>query len=77
MDLLTPLARARMQQRDISAATLDALLEFGRVRHAGGGREIVFFDKKARARLSAPASCLARKPVVLAEATRSSSPTGR
>ena len=41
-----------MQQRGISAASLDALLEFGRARPAGGGRDIVFFDKKARARLA-------------------------
>ena len=39
-----------MQQRGISAATLDALLEFGRLSHAGGGRDIVFFEN-ARARL--------------------------
>lgn len=41
-----------MQQRGISAATVDALLDFGRTAHAGGGRDIVFFDRKARARLS-------------------------
>jgi hypothetical protein len=40
-----------MQQRGISAATLDALLEFGRVQHAGSGRDIVFFDRNARTRL--------------------------
>jgi len=40
-----------MQQRGISAATLDALLNFGRVQHVGSGRDIVFFDKKTRARL--------------------------
>ena len=52
MDLLTRHARARMQQRGISAATLDALLDFGRTARAGGGREIVFFDKRARDRLA-------------------------
>ena len=57
MDLLTHHARARMQQRGISAAALDALLEFGRIRPAGNGCEIVFFDNKARRRLgSGPGS---------------------
>ena len=41
-----------MQQRGIGAETLDALLDFGRVAHAGGGRDIVFFDKRSRARLA-------------------------
>ena len=46
---LTPHARVRMQQRDIRAAALDALLEHGAARHLHfRGREIVFFDKKAR-----------------------------
>lgn len=40
-----------MQHRGMSAETLDTLLEFGRVRH-GGGRHIVLFEKKARARLA-------------------------
>ena len=44
-------ARRRMQQRGISAAALDALLDFGRTTRAGRGRELVFFDRKARARL--------------------------
>ena len=52
MDLLTHHARARMQQRGISAATLDALLDFGRTAPAGAGCEIVFFDRKARQRLT-------------------------
>ena len=52
MDLLTRHARARMQQRGISAATLDALLDFGRTAPAGSGCEIVFFDRKARVRLA-------------------------
>jgi len=35
-----------------SAAALEALLDFGRVRHLHeGGREVVYFDKKAKARL--------------------------
>jgi hypothetical protein len=49
MDFLTPHARARMQQRGISAASLEALLDHGRARHLhAGGREIVYFDKKTR-----------------------------
>ena len=51
-EFLTRHAQSRMQQRGISAATLDALLDYGRVKHAGGGRDIVFFDKKARVRLA-------------------------
>jgi len=50
---LTPHARVRMQQRGIRADALDALLDFGAERHIhGGGREIVFLDKRARARLA-------------------------
>ena len=50
--LLSPHARVRMQQRGIRRQALDALLDFGAVRHVhSAGREIVFFDKKARARL--------------------------
>jgi hypothetical protein len=45
-------ARRRMQQRGISAAALDALLDFGRSTRAGRGRELVFFDHEARERLS-------------------------
>ena len=52
MDLLTHHARVRMRQRGISAATLDALLDFGRTARAGGGCEIIFFDRKARERLT-------------------------
>jgi hypothetical protein len=51
--LLTPHARTRMQQRGIRPEALEALLDYGRVRHLHqGGREILFFDKKARARLA-------------------------
>lgn len=35
-----------------SAASVPQLLSFGRVVHVDGGREIVFFDKAARARLT-------------------------
>jgi hypothetical protein len=42
-----------MQQRGIRPAALEALLDFGSVRHLHqGGREILFFDKKAKARLA-------------------------
>lgn len=45
-------ARARMQQRGISAAAIDMLLSYGRTSHDHHGGEIVFFDKAARARLA-------------------------
>ena len=48
---LTRHARARMQQRGINAAALDALLDYGRVARAGRGRDIVYFDSRTRARL--------------------------
>lgn len=51
-DSLTAHARARMQQRGISPAALDALLDFGRTTRAGRGRELVFFDREARERLA-------------------------
>ena len=50
--ILTPHARVRMQQRGIRAAMLDALLDFGSEIHVAGGRDLVFFDKRARARLA-------------------------
>lgn len=47
---LTGHARARMRQRGIRAEALEALLEFGRVRHLNSrGRSIVYLDKAARA----------------------------
>ena len=50
---LTPHARVRMQQRGIRREALDALLEHGAERHVHmDGREIVFLDKRARARLA-------------------------
>ena len=52
MNLLTLHAQARMQQRGISAAMVDALLEFGREVHVDRGCDLVFFDKRARARLA-------------------------
>jgi hypothetical protein len=45
-------ALARMQQRGIRAQALEALLDYGRIAHVEGGCDIVFFDKKARARLA-------------------------
>jgi sigma54-dependent transcription regulator len=49
MQSLTHHARARMQQRE----AIEALLDFGYARHLHSkGRELVFFDKKARARLA-------------------------
>jgi hypothetical protein len=51
--ILTPHAKVRMQQRGISAAALEALLDFGRVQHLHKrGAEVVYFDKRARARLA-------------------------
>jgi hypothetical protein len=52
MDFLTPHARARMQQRGIRLDMLEALLDYGREIHVAGGRGLVFFDKRARARLA-------------------------
>ncbi|HZE61042.1 MAG TPA: DUF4258 domain-containing protein [Burkholderiales bacterium] len=52
MELLTRHARARMQQRGIRFEDLEALLDFGREVPAGGGRDLVFFDKCTRARLA-------------------------
>jgi hypothetical protein len=51
-----------MQQRGIRAEALEAPLDFGRTVHVDRGREIVFFDKAARARLAR------RNPVVAKEA---------
>lgn len=53
MDFLTPHARARMQQRGIRPDMVEALLDYGCVRHLHKkGCEIVFFDRKAKARLA-------------------------
>ena len=52
MDLVTRHARARMQQRGIRFEDLEALLDFGREIPAGRGRDLVFFDKRSRARLA-------------------------
>ena len=50
--LLTPHARTRMQQRGIRPEMLEALLDYGREVHVAGGRDLIFFDKRARARLA-------------------------
>lgn len=50
--ILTLHARARMQQRGIRPEMLEALLDYGREVHVAGGGEVVFFDKRARARLA-------------------------
>ena len=62
--LLTGHARARMQQRGIRAAALEALLDYGRVAPADHGCEIVFFDRKAREHLAK------KNPAALREASR-------
>jgi hypothetical protein len=49
---MTHHARIRMQQRGIRPDALEALLDYGRARYLHSkGREVMFFDKKARARL--------------------------
>ncbi len=50
---LTRHAKTRMQQRGIRPEMLEALLDHGRVARAGGGCDIVYFDKHARAALAA------------------------
>ena len=47
---LTAHARVRMQQRGISLAALDVLLEYGREAHDHHGCRIVRFDKRSRRR---------------------------
>lgn len=58
---LTPHARSRMQQRGIRPEALEALLDFGRTAHVDRAREIVFFDKAARARLARQNPAAARE----------------
>ena len=49
MQSLTHHARTRMQQRGIRPEAIAALLDFGCARHLHSkGRELVFFDTKAR-----------------------------
>ena len=58
---LTDHAAARMQQRGIRAQALQALLDYGCITHVEGGRDIVYFDKKARARLAKANAAAARE----------------
>jgi hypothetical protein len=58
---LTAHAATRMQQRGIRPETLQALLDYGTEVHVARGREIVYFDKAARARLATRAPALARE----------------
>ena len=48
LGIFTDHARARMQQRGIPAAAVEALLDYGRSVPAGRGCELVFFDKAVR-----------------------------
>jgi hypothetical protein len=48
---VTAHARARMQQRGISPAVLELLLEYGRETHDHRGCRIVRFDKPSRRRV--------------------------
>jgi hypothetical protein len=51
-----------MQQRGIRPEALEALLDFGRARHLHQrGRELVYFDKAARARLAKKNPAAARE----------------
>ena len=60
--LLSPHARARMQQRGIREEAIELLLDYGRERHVHNrGREIVFFDKAARRRLAKANPAVARE----------------
>src|SRR5205809_2857771 len=53
MQSLTDHARARMQQRGIPTAAVEALLNFGSASHLHSkGRELVYFDKVTRAGLA-------------------------
>lgn len=62
MEPVTDHARTRMQQRGIRPEVLEALLDFGRSRHLhSGGREVVYFDKKAKARLARENPAAARE----------------
>src|SRR5437773_9117830 len=76
MQALTHHARARMQQRGIRPEAVEALLDFGCARHLHSkGRELVFFDKKARARLAKADPGAAREAGRLRRTTRSSDRT--
>lgn len=62
MPALTRHAQVRMQQRAIRPEALDALLDFGCARYLHSkGRELVYFDKKARERLAKENPSVARE----------------
>ena len=48
---LTQHAKVRMQQRGITATTLESLLDYGAQAYDHRGGTILYFDKKARTRL--------------------------
>ena len=50
--VLTPHARARMQQRGIPAAVVECLLDHGAVQHDHLGGRILYFSRRARERLT-------------------------
>jgi len=54
-----------MRQRGIRPEMVEALLDFGRVRHLHNGCEIVFFDKDAKARLARDNPAAAREAAKL------------
>ncbi len=59
---LTRHAQTRMRQRCISPAALEALLDYGRSRYLHSrGRELVYFDKKAREKLARDVPSAARE----------------
>jgi hypothetical protein len=57
-------ARARMQQRGITRAALDYLLQYGSEAHDHRGAVTVYFDKTARKRLERDADSATRKEIV-------------
>jgi hypothetical protein len=61
MELLSPHARTRMQQRGIRADALGCLLDYGSESPSTGGRVLVHFDKAAQRRLEREADEATRK----------------
>ena|SRR5687767_260837 len=60
---LTRHASSRMQQRGITSAALDCLLDYGREAHDHRGAVTVYFDKAARRRLARDADAKTRKGI--------------
>lgn len=52
MTHMTQHAQIRMQQRGITMQTLESLLDCGAIAYDHRGATIVYFDKKAKARLA-------------------------